>query len=133
MSKAIKIEGGNYIMEEKKINENKIAISASSDIIEGDVDSRFGRCSHFLLITLKNGEMSHFKVIENINKDTQGGAGIAVAEMIAKHNVDSVITGNIGPRALDVLNQFKIDAFKFSGSIKDSLKHFVEKKLNQIR
>ena len=133
MSKAIKIEGGNFIMEEKKSNEKKIAISTLSDNIEGDVDSRFGRCPYFLLITLKNGAMSHVKSIENTHKDMQGGVGTAVAEMIANQDVDVVITENMGPRALEILNQFQISVFKFNGSIKDAIKHFIEKTITQIR
>ena len=120
-------------MEEKKLNEKKIAISALSDNLEGEVDSRFGRCPYFLLIILKNGEISLFKAVKNTHKNMQGGTGIAVAEMIANQNIDAVITGNIGPRALDVLNQFQISVFKFDGSIKDAIKHFIEKKLNQMR
>ncbi len=132
MGKAIKIEGGNFIMKEKKSGE-KIAISTFSDNLEGDIDSRFGRCSYFLLIKLENEKMSLLEAIKNIHKDMQGGAGISVAEMIASQNIGTVITGNIGPRALEVLNQFHINVFKFNGTIKESMKNFVEKKLTQIK
>ncbi len=133
MNKAIRIEGGNFIMEENKSNENKVAISALSGKLEGDIDSRFGRCPFFLLVTIKNGEISNIESIENIHKDMQGGVGTAVAEMVANQEIDAVITGNIGPRALDVLNQFQIAVFKFSGSVNDAIQNFIEKKLIQMR
>jgi predicted DNA-binding protein (UPF0251 family)/predicted Fe-Mo cluster-binding NifX family protein len=127
--KAIKIEGGNFIMEEKNI---KIAISSLSENIDGDIDSRFGRCPFFLFVTLNDGEVSDVKAIENSNKDIRGGAGVAVAEMVANQNVNAVITGNVGPRALEVLNQFKIDIYQSSGSIKEAIKQFIEKKLIKL-
>ena len=132
-SKVIKIEGGNFVMEEKNINDLKIAISASSKTIESEVDNRFGRCSYFLIITLKNGNIDNVETIENIQKDMRGGAGIAVAKMLADHNVDAILSENVGPRAMEVLNQFQISVYQANGLIKEAIKNFVEKKLPKLK
>jgi len=129
--KAIKIEGGNFIMKKKSVNNIKIAISSTSNSIEGDVDSRFGRCPFFLIVTLEKEELK-FQAIENMKKDMQGGVGIAIAQMLANENIDIVITKNIGPRALDVLKQFQIDVYQYEGSIREAIKNFKEKKLKLI-
>ena len=133
-SKAIKIEGGNFIMEqEKKSQEGKIAISALFDSLKGDVDSRFGRCPYFLLVTMKEGKAQHVEAVENIHKNMQGGVGMAVAQMLAQKNINAVITGNIGPRALDVLKQLQIPVFSYKGSVEEAIAHFVDNKLMQMR
>jgi len=128
--KAIKIEGGNFIMKKKHM---KIAVSSYSDNIEKEVSDRFARASYFLIVDLNEKDIVDIKTIKNEYKDAQGGAGIAVAEMVAKQNVDAVITGNIGPRALDLLNQFNIPVYKFNGSINDAIKNFVDEKLIKIK
>ena len=110
----------------------KIAISSSSDNIEGSIDSRFGRCSFFLIITLEDGKITDVKAIENNQRNMQGQVGIVIAQMLAKEDIDTVITENIGPRALDVLSQFQISVFKGEGTIKDSIKCFKDNKLEQI-
>lgn len=133
--KAIKIEGGNYIMNEKKVSANNaiIAISSSSEDLEGDVDNRFGRCQYFLLVSINEGNIASFKAIKNTKADMRGGAGIAVAQMIADHNIDGIITGNMGPRAIDVLRQFQIPAYQASGSKREAIQLFIENKLTQLQ
>ena len=129
---AIKINGGNFIMKETKTDNIKIAISASSGNLEENIDSRFGRCQTFLVFSLNDGNVSQLESIVNLKKDMQGGAGISVAEMLANQKIDVIITGNVGPRALDILNQFSIDVYQFNGSVNDAIKNFIDKKLVQI-
>ena len=43
-----------------------------------------------------------------------------------------MITGNLGPRAMDVLKQFNVDAFHGEGKVKDALDKFLEGTLKTI-
>jgi len=52
---------------------------------------------------------------------------------VAEKNVEVVITGNIGPRALDVLRQFNIEIYSGSGSVEDVLQKFIDSKLTKIQ
>jgi predicted DNA-binding protein (UPF0251 family)/predicted Fe-Mo cluster-binding NifX family protein len=128
--KAVKIEGGEFFMESKKIENSKIAISSLSESIEGEIDERFGRCSFFLIVSLEDGQIKNIEVLNNNAKSQmRGGSGVAVAQMLAENDVNVIITENIGPRALDVLKQFQIEIFYAKGSIKEAIEAF--KKQNQ--
>ena len=127
--KAIKIEGGNFIMDEKGKKYSKIAISTSSKDIEGEIDARFGRCDFFLIVILDGKKIDKVETIENIHNQVKGGAGIAVAQMLANSGVDAIITENVGPRALEILNQFQIKVFKAQGPVKKAIQDFIDKNL----
>jgi len=132
--KAIKIQGGDYIMNEKKLSFSNalIAISSSSEDLKGDVAARFGRCQYFLLVSIEKGEVISFKPIINPQADVCGGIGIAVVQMLANLNVDGVIAENIGPRAVDVLGQFHIPVYQASGSKREAIQLFTKNKLSQL-
>jgi len=51
---------------------------------------------------------------------------------LAEKNVKVVITGNVGPRALDVLKQFKIEIYFGGGIVKNVLQEFIDGKLKKI-
>ena len=132
--KAIKIEGGNFIMKEENVaSANRIvAISSSSEDLEGNADSRFGRCQYFLIVSIENEKISSFKSIENIKSDMRGGVGTAVAQMVADHGVNGIITGNMGPRAMDVLRQFNIPVYQASGTKREAIEDLINGKCDLI-
>jgi len=47
--------------------------------------------------------------------------------------VDAVVAGNIGPRASDVLRQFKIEVYNGNGVVKEVLQKFIDGKLEKIQ
>ena len=111
----------------------KIAISSTDKGIESNVSDVFGRCPYFIIAEIENQKIERTEVIENKNTDQRSGAGISAAQLMAEKNVNAVITGNVGPRALDVLKQFNIKIYSGSGAIKEALQKFIENKLKPIR
>ena len=109
-----------------------IAISAPSNTLEGLVFNRFARAPYFLIITLKDNNVSSFNTIKNIQNEMSTGSGISVSEMLANYNVNAIITGNIGPRALDVLSQFNIPVFQSNDSVTSSIDKFINNQLPQF-
>jgi len=95
-------------MQEKKKKE-KIAISAVGSDLNSLVDSRFGRCSYFLLID-KEGEL--IESIPNQGQQARRGAGVAAAQTLVDAGVETVISGNIGPSAYSVLNPSGVKIFQ---------------------
>ena len=79
----------------------KVAISSAGKNLESETDPRFGRCKYFLVV---DTETEEFEVLPNENADRMGGAGIKTAQLVAGLELGSVITGNIGPNAFEVLN-----------------------------
>ena len=121
----------------------KIAISSDGKDINGLVAEVFGRCPYFLIVEIsaKGGSASggddktikEFEVAENTSVNQTTGAGISVAQMIAGKNVNAVITGNIGPRALEVLKQFDIQIYKGFGLVSEVINKFIEGTLEEIK
>jgi predicted Fe-Mo cluster-binding NifX family protein len=77
----------------------KVAVSANGNNLESTIDQRFGRCRYFLIV--ETDDMRH-AVVENIYADLSTGAGIQAAGLIESKGVEAVITGNCGPKAMQV-------------------------------
>jgi predicted Fe-Mo cluster-binding NifX family protein len=71
------------------------------ELLNSQVDPRFGRCKNFVIINTENMEM---EVISNTSAKTAHGAGVQAAQTIANQNVEVVITGKVGPNAYEVLS-----------------------------
>ncbi|HRW58532.1 MAG TPA: DUF134 domain-containing protein [Chlamydiales bacterium] len=129
---AIKVEGGDFFMKEKNFENGKILVSSVGDDAKSLVDARFGRAKMFLIVTIENGNIGNIQILENPHKDMQGGTGPTVAEYVAKQNIDAVITGHIGPRALSILKQFDIPVFSFSGSVEKGIETLLKNELSEV-
>jgi len=110
----------------------KIAISSVGKNIESKVSDIFGRCPYFIIAEIENKKIGKTEAIKNESTDQMSGAGISTAQLMAEKNVRAVITGNVGPRALDVLKQFKIEIYCGNGLIKEVLQKFVDGKLEKM-
>lgn len=71
------------------------------ELLNSQVDPRFGRCENFVIINTENMNM---EVIPNTSARTAHGAGVQAAQTIANRNVEVVITGRVGPNAYEVLS-----------------------------
>lgn len=91
----------------------KIAISTSGKDNDSLLDMRFGRCEYFQIHNTESGEV---KIIENKGKSSSAGAGIAASQQLIDEKTDIIITGNLGPNALELIEKAKIKAYK-CGSI----------------
>ncbi len=110
----------------------KIAISAKGNNLDGEVSDVFGRSPYFIIAKVENGEIKGTEIIENKSADQMGGAGISTAQMVAEKDVKIIITGNVGPRAFDVLKQFNIAVYYGEGIVRDVLRQFIEGRLKKI-
>ena len=110
----------------------KIAISSTNKNIESNVSDIFGRCPYFIIAEIKDGKIEKTEVIKNESIDQAAGAGISTAQLMAEKDINAVITGDVGPRALDVLKQFNIEIYSGEGVVKDVLQEFVAGKLKKV-
>ena len=110
----------------------KIAISSTEKNLMDNVNDIFGRSPYFLIAEIENGEIKKTEMIENKSTDQMSGAGISTAQLMAEKNVNVLITGNVGPRASDVLKQFNIEVYHGEGIMKDVLQQFIEGKLKKM-
>jgi predicted Fe-Mo cluster-binding NifX family protein len=106
----------------------KVAISATGKNLESTIDERFGRCRYFIIV--ETDDMS-FDVVENTNADLSTSAGIQSASFVASTGAEAVITGNCGPKAMQVIAATNIQMILGQhGVIKDAIERFKRGKLN---
>ncbi|MBN1156634.1 NifB/NifX family molybdenum-iron cluster-binding protein [Candidatus Woesearchaeota archaeon] len=104
----------------------RVAISSKGSTTDNEIDDRFGRCAYFIIVETNKKGFQFVEALKNKSAERSGGAGSFAAKMIAEKNVDAVITGEIGPNALQVLDQFKIKIIRDSGNIAKALMKFLE-------
>jgi predicted Fe-Mo cluster-binding NifX family protein len=77
----------------------KVLITAYGNEITAPIDPRFGRCRFFIIWDSSTGDFAAFAN----NYASSSGAGISSAQFAVDHNVQMVITGEVGPHAQQVL------------------------------
>ena len=111
----------------------RIIISSTGESIDSNVDMRFGRCLFFLIVDTEDNKITNVSSVENQGAVQGHGAGIKAASQVGELKPDAVITGNLGPKASDVLNQFNIEVFQGSGKIEDVVIKFLDGKLEKLK
>jgi predicted Fe-Mo cluster-binding NifX family protein len=111
----------------------KIAISSSDGSLNGSIFPVLGRCPFFTIVTTGDGSEMENDSLQNPGGQAGGGAGIAAAQAIIDSGAETVITGNCGPNALEVLLQAGIRIYSATGPIKDALKALAEGKLQEVK
>ena len=100
----------------------KIAISATGPTLDAEVDPRFGRCQYFIIA---DPDTMEYESLENSSAMAGGGAGISTAQTIAGRGVQTVLTGNCGPNAFQVLSAAGIQVITgVSGKVKDAIQTY---------
>ena len=100
----------------------KICVTSQGDNLNSQVNPRFGRCQYFIIA---DAETLEFEVIQNPNVDAMGGAGIQSGQLVASKGVKTVLTGNVGPNAFQILQAAGIDVVSgVSGTVKDALEKY---------
>jgi len=108
----------------------KIAITATEPKLEAEVEPRFGRCPHFIII---DPETMVFEAIDNDGAMASGGAGVSTAQMIAGKGVEAVLTGNCGPNAYQGLSAAGIKVITgVSGKIKEAIEGYKAGKYKEV-
>jgi len=111
----------------------KIAVSSTEKHFNGKVSDVFARCPYFVIAEIENEKIQIVETIENKSANQLGQAGISAAQLMAEKNVNTVITKNMGPRALDVLKQFNIAIYYGDGAIKEVLQEFINGELKKLQ
>lgn len=86
----------------------KVAISATGNHLNADVDNRFGRCPWLLLV---DTDSLQCEAIQNTAADAQSGAGTSTAQLVLEKEAEVVISGQVGPNAYEVLKQGGVRIF----------------------
>jgi len=106
----------------------KIAISSSGKTLDSPLDPRFGRCAWFLVIDPAD---MRYEAFDNQSAAQSSGAGIQAAQFLADKNVSAVITGHVGPNAVQTLSAAGIEIFaQQQGTIREVVERYKSDGLN---
>jgi len=106
----------------------KIAVSSSGNDLDSQVDPRFGRCACFVIV--ETDDMG-FEAFENGSIALGGGAGIQAAQFVASKGAKAVITGNVGPNAVQTLSAAGVETFVGqSGTVREAMERYTKGEIN---
>ncbi len=99
----------------------KIAVSSRGQSLESAVEPRFGRGAGFILFDSEAGRTDY---LDNSAQAAMNlGTGIKAAQMIADAGVEVLITGQMGPKAAQVLSRAGTKVYMaVGGTVQDVIK-----------
>lgn len=83
----------------------KVAITSTGNNPDSTLDSRFGRCSYFVIYDTENQATEY---IPNPNKENVEGAGPASVQLIASRGAAKVVSGEFGAKVKSLFDSLQI-------------------------
>lgn len=98
----------------------KTAITSTGNSLDSTLDTRFGRCSYFVIY---DSDSKAIEFIPNPNKDNVEGAGPASVQLVASRGVGKVVSGEFGAKVKSIFDSLQIQLIVLNEP---------EKKVNEI-
>jgi predicted Fe-Mo cluster-binding NifX family protein len=109
----------------------RICITSTGPTLESPVDPRFGRCAYFIIA---DPQTYDFEAVSNEAAMVSGGAGIRAAQIVVSKNVESVLTGSVGPNAFPALENAGIKILAgVSGTVKTAIENYKTDNLDELK
>ena len=93
----------------------KVVITSTGNSPEAKIDSRFGRCSYFVVY---DTESKSTEFIPNPNKENVEGAGPASVQLVASRGAEKVVSGEFGAKVKALFDSLKIQLVVLNDSEK---------------
>jgi predicted Fe-Mo cluster-binding NifX family protein len=98
----------------------KVAITSQGPKVESEIDPRFGRARYFIVVDTESGQFTTHDNQKNV--DAVQGAGIQAGRTVIELGAGALITGHIGPKALDTLQAAGVEVYSgVSGTVQDAV------------
>ncbi len=108
----------------------KICVTSSGSSADSRMDARFGRAEYFIIA---DTESMDFESVQNPAALAGGGAGVQSGQMMADRGIKAVVTGNVGPNAMNVLNASGIEVYRGKAvSVNENVEKFKAGELEKI-
>jgi predicted Fe-Mo cluster-binding NifX family protein len=109
----------------------KIAISTTGKTLDSPVEPRFGRSPGYILFDTDTQDLQY---LDNAAQQRLAqGAGIQAAQMVIDAGAEALITGQVGPKAAQVLDQSKIRIYGAAGgTVREAIDALTENRLNPL-
>ncbi len=100
----------------------RICVTSTGPSLDAPVDPRFGRCQHFMIV---GSETMEHEAMPNPSISAPSGAGIQAAQSIANTGAQVMITGTVGPNAVQTLTAAGITMVTgASGTVRDAVEQY---------
>ena len=100
----------------------KICVTSNGPTMDASVDPRFGRSQYFVFV---DSETMEHEAMPNPGIGASSGAGIQAAQTIADKGIDVVITGQVGPNAIETLGATNISIVTgANGTVSDAIEQY---------
>jgi predicted DNA-binding protein (UPF0251 family)/predicted Fe-Mo cluster-binding NifX family protein len=118
--KALRIEGGEYTIDEEGERIMKIAVPSNN----GQVDDHFGHCKEFIIFSVQDNRIAD----ETVLPSPEGcGCKSGVAADLARAGVTHLVAGNMGEGAVRVLGSHGIKVVRgASGEARKAAQAFLD-------
>ncbi len=104
-----------------------IVISSQGPEFESQIDPRFGRCQYFVFV---NSDDMTLEAVPNPNLNQSSGVGIRSAQFVCDKGVKAVLTGNVGPKAQQVLSTAGVAVITgVSGTVRQAVEDYQANRL----
>lgn len=109
----------------------KIAITSQGKDLTSPVDPRFGRAKFFIVLDMETG--NYVAHDNTVNLQLAQGAGIQAGQTVVNLGVGAVITGNVGPKAFNVLQAGQIKIFTgATGTVAQAMDDYKQGRLKAV-
>ncbi|MDO5836574.1 MAG: NifB/NifX family molybdenum-iron cluster-binding protein [Methanobacterium sp.] len=96
--------------------------------LKGNISQHLGKTPYFVLIKWENDQIENFQILESKAKHV--GGNMTPGEFIAGSGANTVLCGNLGPKAVQMLQRAGIEVFVgASGTVIEALQSWAEGKL----
>ncbi|MCE5259142.1 MAG: NifB/NifX family molybdenum-iron cluster-binding protein [Chloroflexi bacterium] len=107
-----------------------VMISSNGASLDASVSPVFGRCPYYILVDTDTMAVQMFA---NPAQEVSGGAGIQSAQFIVEKGAQALITGNVGPNAMEVLSAASICVYRVaSGTVAAALEALIQGQLQPL-
>jgi len=108
----------------------RVVVSANEEGLDAGASPIFGRCPAYVFVDTDDLTISN---LSNPAIGASGGAGIQAAQIVIEQGAEAIITGNVGPNALQVFQASSIPVYQHAGgSVRDAVEAFKAGKLTQV-
>lgn len=107
----------------------KVVVSSSGENLDAQVSSIFGRCPYLLFV---DSESMACEAQRNPAVGASGGAGIQAAQFIVERGAEALLTGNVGPNAMQVLQAANVPVYPvWAGTVRQAVDALSQGQLQQ--
>jgi len=100
----------------------KIVVTATGSDLDARTSPRFGRCPIYIFVET---ETMAFEALPNPALDASGGAGVLAAQVIVERGAQAVLSGNLGPNAMEVLQAADVPAYLVGeGTVREAVEAY---------